>query len=79
MAGISTTSSAPWPIASKTRATLVCTLPVTIMMAHGALAMIRRVASTPSMPASKPIRIRFGVSFAQRSTASAPLVPIQMT
>ena len=48
--GVSTASSAPWPIASKTRLALTRTLPVTIRIAHGVLAMMRRVVSTPSMP-----------------------------
>jgi hypothetical protein len=79
-AGVSIASSAPCPIASNTRCALVPTLAVTTRIAHGVAAMIRRVASTPSIRGiSRSIKIRSGVFFAQSSTASAPSRAIQAT
>ena len=61
--GVSTASSAPCPIASKIGLEPICMLPVTIRMAHGLAAMIRRVLSTPSITGiTMSIRIRSGVS-----------------
>ena len=78
--GVSTASSAPWPIASKTRLALTRTLPVTIRIAHGVLAMIRRVASTPSITGMiMSIRIRSGVSFAQSADRLGAVRAIQTT
>src|SRR5689334_6472463 len=71
--GVFTASSAPAPIASNTFEELSSTFAVTITMAHGELAMIRRVASTPPIfGIIKSIRIKSGVSAAQRATASSP-------
>ena len=78
--GVSTASSAPWPIASNTRCAFVPTLEVTMRIAHGVFAMICRVASTPSMRGMiRSMRIRSGVSFAHIVTASAPSFAIQTT
>ena len=66
------------PIASNTRAVLARTLSVTTRMAHGQPAMMRRVASTPSIPAPDQVhQDRSGVSFAQSATASSPVRAIQ--
>ncbi|MCY1421930.1 hypothetical protein D9M71_375960 [compost metagenome] len=79
-AGVSTTSSAPWPMASNTRWTFCWRSTVTITMAQGVSAMIRRVASTPSMTGMiRSIRIRSGVCSAHSFTASAPLLATQTT
>ncbi len=49
-------------------------------MAHGVSAMIRRVASTPSITGMiRSIRIRSGVNSAQRCTASRPLLATHTT
>ncbi|MNS96479.1 hypothetical protein D3C72_1307790 [compost metagenome] len=78
--GVSTTSSAPWPMASNTRCTFCWRSTVTMTMAHGVSAMIRRVASTPSITGMiRSIRIRSGVSSAHWRTASAPLPATQTT
>ncbi len=71
--GVLTASSAPALMASKTLDEFRFTLAVTTTMAQGFRAMIRRVASTPSISGMiKSISTRSGVSRAQRSTASAP-------
>ncbi|MNR21630.1 hypothetical protein D3C85_1385420 [compost metagenome] len=79
-AGVSTTSRAPWPMASNTRCTFCWRSTVTMTMAHGVSAMIRRVASTPSMTGMiRSIRIRSGVCSAHFCTASLPLPATQIT
>ena len=71
--GVSTASSAPCPMASNARREFAPTLAVTIRIAHGVLAMIRRVASTPSISGMmRSISTRCGVVFAHSSTASPP-------
>ncbi|MNE74211.1 hypothetical protein D3C80_1702720 [compost metagenome] len=79
-AGVSTTSRAPWPMASNTRCTFCLRSTVTITMAQGVSPMIRRVASTPSITGMiRSMRIRSGNCSAQRCTASAPLPATQIT
>src|SRR5207342_2725329 len=75
--GVSTASSAPWPIASKTRQLCAPMEAVTTRIAQGLCAMICRVASTPSMPGViTSISTRSGVSFFALATASAPSIAV---
>jgi hypothetical protein len=68
-----TASRAPYPIASKTFEAFPPTVAVTTRMRHGDAAMMRRVASVPSITGRiKSIKITSGVSAAHFSTASAP-------
>ncbi|MCY1412119.1 hypothetical protein D9M71_275170 [compost metagenome] len=79
-AGVSTTSRAPWPMASNTRCTFCLRSTVTMTMAHGVSAMIRRVASTPSITGMiRSMRIRSGNCSVHRCTASAPLLATHTT
>ena len=75
-----TTSSAPAPIAANTLLVLRVTSAVTTRIAQGVAAMIRRVASTPSMTGMmRSMRITSGRSAAHRRTASAPSLATQAT
>ena len=56
------------------------TVEVTTRIAHGDSPMIRRVASTPSIPGmNRSIRIRSGRSTRARAIASAPSLAVQAT
>ena len=78
--GRSTASSAPLPIAANASRALSSTLAVTIRIAHGVCAMIRRVASTPSIRGMiRSIKIRSGRSAPHMRTASSPSRAIHAT
>ena len=71
--GVLTASSAPALMASKTCDEFWATFAVTTTIAQGERAIMRRVASTPSILGMiKSMRIRSGRSRRQSSTASAP-------